>query len=67
MAYRIKRFGFVLSPDERLCLERLAEMKGLSEASVIRSLILREAREHGIWQDIVLARQHESNMIASSE
>ena len=40
---QIMRFDFRLSPGIRAILEKLAEMNGLSSASYLRMLILRES------------------------
>jgi len=44
------RFEFLLSPDERHALHRLAEMEGgLSQAALVRLLIRQAAQERGMW------------------
>jgi hypothetical protein len=47
---RTVRFGLILSEAEREALARLTEAEGeLSQATVVRRLIRREARERGLW------------------
>ncbi len=46
---KTKRFGLVLSNDEKRILSRLAKAEGLSEAAVLRVLIRRTARKCGLW------------------
>jgi hypothetical protein len=40
-----ERFGFVMAPFEREWLRQMSENEGLSEASTLRRLIRRAARE----------------------
>jgi hypothetical protein len=47
---RTERFGLILSPAEKHTLARLAEVEGgLSQAAILRHLLRRAAREHGLW------------------
>ena len=47
---RTERFALVFSPAEKRTLERLAEAEGgLSQAAILRCLLRRAAREHGLW------------------
>lgn len=48
--YRTLRFGFVLSPEEKAALERVADVTGgLSLAALLGRLTRQEARSHGLW------------------
>jgi len=46
---RDRRFPVVLSMRERRILDRIAKDEALSAASVVRRLIIREARKRGLW------------------
>lgn len=47
---RKERFGLVLSPEERIALERLARVEGgLSQAALLRRLLMLAAMERGVW------------------
>ena len=46
---RDRRFPVVLSIGERRILDRIAKDEALSAASVVRRLIIREARRRGLW------------------
>jgi len=46
---RDQRFPMVMSKAERRVLETLARDEALSAASVVRRLIIREAKERGLW------------------
>lgn len=43
-----ERFGLVLSPSEKVTLQRLAYRERLPAAAVVRRLIWREAERHGL-------------------
>jgi hypothetical protein len=44
------RFEFLLCPDERQALRRLAMFEGgLSQAATLRRLIQKAAQERGLW------------------
>ena len=45
MPEKSERFVFVLSPDERAILSRIAELERISAGAVIRRLIWREGRK----------------------
>jgi hypothetical protein len=46
---RDRRFPIVLSASERWALHQIAKAEALSAASVVRRLIIREARKRGLW------------------
>jgi RNA polymerase-interacting CarD/CdnL/TRCF family regulator len=46
---RQQRFPIVMSEAERRVLDKLANDEMLSAASVVRRLIIREAKERGLW------------------
>ncbi len=47
---RSERLGLVLSPREKDAVRRLSEVEGgLSQATLVRRLIRREARRLGLW------------------
>ncbi len=46
---RDRRFPVVLSKRERWALHQIARDEALSAASVVRRLIIREARKRGLW------------------
>jgi hypothetical protein len=43
-----ERFGMLLSPSEKVALEKLAHRERISAAAVVRRLIWREAEELGL-------------------
>jgi hypothetical protein len=48
---------FMLKPEEKAALEALAEEDSTSQASVIRRLIRRVAKERGLWPQSRAVRQ----------
>jgi hypothetical protein len=47
---KTERFGLMLTPIEKSMIVKLAELEGgLSQAALIRRLILQAARAHGLW------------------
>lgn len=46
---RDQRFPVVLSKAERRALDQLAQDELLSAASIVRRLIIREAKQRGFW------------------
>lgn len=46
---KTERFGLVLSPQEREAIRRLAEQEGVSQATAVRVLIRRAARDLNLW------------------
>jgi hypothetical protein len=46
---RDQRFPVVMSESERQALDELAKDEALPAASVVRRLIIREAKERGLW------------------
>ena len=53
---RDKRFPVILSRTERRALDSLARDEALSAASVVRRLIIREAKERGLWPVAISAQ-----------
>ena len=49
---RERRFPVVLSKRERQALQQLAQAEALSAATVLRRLIIREAKRRGLWPGV---------------
>ena len=48
--HKSERLGLLLTPEEKSAAEQLAEAEGgLSLAAIVRRLIRKAAREHGLW------------------
>lgn len=60
---RDRRFPVVLSMRERRILDRIAKDEALSAASVVRRLIIREAKKRGLWP--LSTRQDEALILES--
>ena len=46
---RTKRFGFVLTRDEKNVFAQLAQLEGSSKAAILRRLLREEATRRGLW------------------
>jgi hypothetical protein len=56
--HKTERFGLVLSPQERIPLERLARAEGgLSQVALLRRRLTLAARKRGLWPS-----PHESSL-----
>jgi hypothetical protein len=48
-----RRFPMMLSPQERLTLQVLAQQDGLSGAALVRQLLRLEAQRRELWQPVI--------------
>jgi hypothetical protein len=47
---KTERFGLIITPAEKVAVQRLAEAEGgLTQAALIRRLIRTEAQRRGVW------------------
>ena len=58
---RTKRFGFVLTVEEKIAFKQLAQLEGLSKAALLRRLLRQEAIQRELWPSSSVLIEHWKN------